>query len=78
MQLSRGLYSASAALLPVRLTQIDEWIDLLRTLIICPALIIPCKSNKFLSIFPTAGKKVFTEENNLFLIVEDLGGSCSS
>lgn len=80
MQLSGGPYSASAALLPVRLTQIDEWIDL-RTFIICPALIIRCITHLLAPCFEhflTAPEKVYREENNLFFIVEDCGGSCSS
>ena len=81
MQLSGGPYSASAALLPERLTQIDEWIDLLRTVIICLALIIRCLTHLLAPCFEhflTAPKKFYREENNLFFIVEECGGSCSS
>lgn len=68
MQLSGGPYSASAALLPVRLTQIDEWIDFLRTFIICPALIIRCITNllALCCVFSQCPEKVYREKNNLF------------
>lgn len=81
MQLSGGLYSASAALLPVRLSQIDEWIYRLRTFIICHVLIIQCITHLLALCFVSflnATKKFIERKINLFFIVKNCGGSSSS
>lgn len=68
MQLSGGPYPASAALLPVRLTQIDGWMELYRALSIScphPALLISqgiAHLEAQCSVYFLKGPKLFVEE----------------